>query len=246
MGKKNKQKSRKRFQMLSTTITGNETTDEPGVVKIELYFDMINGKSEVINAVTKDVLDTDGLHLGYIGENKWRTTAQINTDPGDHSYCLRMKQDRYKHLVAIDTNTIKLDGPLFTEPTSVSLGVAVVYAEADNTAKLLTINRPFLASFNSSKPENENWMRLIKLMVQTCQCNDPRPVGIVVDSDLGNLDDYNKGIKPLFNNYFLPPGYELIFSSDKVKDNLFNEMIHRCHMLASKLVHTLKEKKNWH
>lgn len=245
MGKKNKAKYRKRFQVLNTTIKGDEVTDEPGVVKIDLFFDMVNGQSKVINAVTKEVMETDGMELGYIGETKWRTTARIKSDPDDHSYCLRLKQERYKHLLAIDTNTLVMAEPLFAKPRKVSIGAAVVYSAEEAGSKLLSINRPFIASFDSPKPENENWMQLIKLLEKSCACEDSRPVGIVVDSDLGNLDDYNSRSKPIFENYFLPDGYELIFASDKVKDNLFNEMIHRCHFLAGKLIQRLKEQKEW-
>lgn len=243
MGKKNKPTERKRFQLLTTSIKGNEATDEPGVVKINLEFDLINGTSKVFNSFTNEALETDGMALGYIGENKWRTTARINSQKDDHSYSLKSKLDRFKHLVAIDTNTTIINGSSFEKPVSVSVGVAILLVvEESEAARLEMINRPFLASLDSVKPENENWVQLIQLLVKSCACEDPRLVGIVVDSDLGNLDDFNNRTKPLFNNFYLPEGYELIFASDKVNDTIFNEMIHRCHLQAKKLIDSFRQK----
>jgi hypothetical protein len=164
MGKRRKHKLRKRFHTLDVNITGKEATDEPGVIKINVSLDFVNGTSKVFNAFNNEVFESSGMTLGYIGENKWRTTTQVSANANDHSYCFQAKLDRFKHLVAIDTNTIFVHQPVFSEPTRVSLGAAVIFVEEESGLYLKPINRPFLASFNSTKPENENWMHLIELL----------------------------------------------------------------------------------
>jgi hypothetical protein len=243
-GKKHSGKTKPRFEATCVQITGDEVTDKPGVIKVNLFFDGVKGEAKMINTVTNEALPASGMVSGYIGENKWRTTTKINSAPDDHSHRLETKIDRYKHLVAIDTNSVIMHEPLFTTPTKVSVGMAVALIEEHGQSIVKTITHSFLASFNSPKPENENWIQLIELLKTSCQCTDPRHVGIIVDSDLGNMDDFNSRKKPILNDYYLPKGYELIFASDKVTDNLFNQMIYRCHQLATIAIEHMKEQLN--
>lgn len=233
MKKKRSERNRIRFQALNVNITDKEGTNEPGTIKINLEMDLVKGTSKVFNSFSGEQIKSDQLVMGYIGENKWKHTFQINSDMEDDTYNLAQKLERYKHIIAIDTNTKLIESPIFTRPTKVSLGAAVAFVEEEKVLKLKTINRPFLASFNSLMPENENWVQLIELFKKGCQCTDSRKIGLVVDSDLGNIESYNRREKPIFMDYLLPEEYELIFASDKVTDNLFNEMIKRCHYLSN-------------
>ncbi|HEY5368098.1 MAG TPA: hypothetical protein VIJ75_03835 [Hanamia sp.] len=242
MGKKSSEKKRKRFQFLNVNITSKEATDEPGTIKINLELDLLKGTSKVFNSFSGEQIKSNHLIMGYIGENKWKHTFQIKSDAADDTYGLAQKLERYKHIIAIDTNTKLIESTIFTQPTKVSLGAAVVFVEEDKVPKLKTINRPFLASFNSLIPENENWVQLIELFRKECQCADSRKIGLVVDSDLGNIESYNRREKPIFKDYLLPEEFELIFASDKVSDNLFNEMIKRCHYLSNMFIKEIEEK----
>lgn len=242
MGKKNKTKHRTRFQMLTTEITNSEKADESGVIKLSILLDQVNGVSKVFNALTNEVIESKGIVTGYIGENKWRTTMRLNSAKDDHSYNIKPKLERFKHLIAIDTNTAMLEKPLVIIPTKISVGVAVTLIERDGKHTIQKINQPFLASGESSAPENENWMQLIEHLRTGCQSDDPRLIGIIVDSDLGKIDDYNRRIKPIFKDYYLPEGYELIYASDKVNDHVFNKMIHCCHTIANMAIEAMKPK----
>jgi hypothetical protein len=84
-------------------------------------------------------------------------------------------------------------------------------------------------------------MQLIELLRHSCPCVDPRKIGVIVDSDLGNLNDYNQRMKPICDNYFLPAEFELIFASDKVTDNIFNRMIATCHKLSSIMLEKIEK-----
>jgi hypothetical protein len=241
MGKKSSEKKRRRFQALNVNITDKEATDEPGTIKINLDMDLVKGTSKVFNSFSGDQIKSNQLVMGYMGENKWKHTFQINSDTEDDTYGLAQKLERYKHIIAIDTNTKLIESTIFSQPTKVSLGAAVVFVEEEKVPKLKTINYPFLASFNSIVPENENWVQLIELFRKECQCSDPRKIGLVVDSDLGNIESYNRREKPIFKDYLLPEEFELIFASDKVSDNLFNKMVKRCHYLSKVFIKKVEE-----
>jgi hypothetical protein len=156
--------------------------------------------------------------------------------PNDHSFCFKLKLEKYKHIVAIDTNTLNYFSKKLNLNLSIGLGMAFVLLDNNDTHRIEPIKVPFITNFNCEKPENENWVRVIETLKQNCKCTDQTKIGIVVDSDLGNLNDYNSRLKPIYRNYFLPDEYELIFASDKVKDNIFNIMISECHKLSKNLI----------
>ncbi len=234
---KNKQPPKKtRFEALSVDLGEKDINPASGMIELNFEFNMINGTSRAINAATGQEIENKGLVLGYQGENKWRPTTYIPGVPGDNSYDLQSKIEKYKHLVAIDTNTISFFSTRFHRDIKISLGIGLVLNYDANKVQLDPINRPFLTTPNCEKPENENWVRVIELLRSSCQCTDPRKIGIIVDSDLGNIEAYNKRTLPVFANYFLPDEYELIFASDKVKDNIFNKMIGACHAISKDLL----------
>ena len=76
------------------------------------------------------------------------------------------------------------------------------------------------------KPENVAWMTLIELLELNPQYTKELKVGIIVDSDLGNISDYNSGVLPIYGNFFLPINMKLIYgSSDRGKEHFANRLI---------------------
>ena len=238
---KNK-KERIRFEGLNVEITGKEATNEKGVIGLNLEINGVDGTFKVINSTTGELIESNYMVTGYIGENKWRTTTQINSDQDDNTHSLEQKLNRYNHIFAIDTNTKIISNTIFPIATKISVGVSVKLIIEPNSFLVATIEHPFLASFNSDKPENENWMTFITVLKDLYSPTDK--IGIVVDSDLGNIEDYNSRKKPIFNDFFLPDGFELIFASDKVNDNIFNQMIKRCHYISGFTLQKMEENLN--
>lgn len=238
MSKKKKyNKTRPRFSMTSVEITDKEINPETGGIEISLEFDMLNGTNKVINNHTGKVIENTGFLCGYVGENKRRVTSQINTEKDDHSLCFRRKFRRFKHIVAIDTNLGKYQSKILKQEVSIGLGIAIALIEGDgNEADLVPLRTPFFTSLCPSKPENENWVNVIETLRKNCKCKDSRKIGIVVDSDLGNIPAYNKQEKPIFKEYYLPDEFELIFASDKVTDNIFNRIIKQSHKVSYELI----------
>lgn len=75
MSKKKHKKTRERFQVLSVDITQKDVNPSTGNAEINLSFDPVNGTSDVINAMTSEVVEPKSLAMGYIGAEKFRTTT---------------------------------------------------------------------------------------------------------------------------------------------------------------------------
>lgn len=243
MSKKNKSNpARPRFAMNKVEITDKEINPNTGNVEVSIIIDAINGTNKLINNYTGEIIENSGISYGYKGENKWRVTSEINSEKDDYSLCFNCKFKRFKHIVAIDTNLGKYQSKIGNQEIWIGLGIAITLIDNDDDQKLEPLmNMPFVTSICPEKPENENWVRVIEILKENCKCTDPRKIGIVVDSDLGNIPAYNKREKPILGEYFLPEGFELIFASDKVSDNIFNSMIKLSHSLSQELIPKLIE-----
>lgn len=74
----------------------------------------------------------------------------------------------------------------------------------------------------TESPEKTGWQAVIK--------NEYSPrdgkTGIVVDSELGQIDDINASKKPILGDYYLPHGIRLIYASvDAGKECIINKVI---------------------
>ena len=81
------------------------------------------------------------------------------------------------------------------------------------------------------KIETVTWMEVIKKLEEEIPIN--KKVGIVIDSELGNLDGYNNRTIPIFGQWFLPLNYSLIYATADVSDEWCNKIIKQCDKAAS-------------
>lgn len=238
MGKKktSKNKQRERIKFLSINLSNQEIDPEINGVSFGLKFDLTKGTAMAVNTFNNEVIENKTISYGYIGENKIRPTSEIKTNPDDFTYCFKSKFERFKHIYAIDTNTFSFYGVHIKREIKLGLGIAIGLTQDENNFILHPIPFPFVTNIDVEKPENENWIRLIMVINEHCKCNDLRKIGIVVDSDLGNIQSYNDRHLPIYGDFFLPENFELIFASDKVNDNVFNRMIRLSHKKSKEVI----------
>ena len=76
-------------------------------------------------------------------------------------------------------------------------------------------------------PENVAWMKVIQFITPDPTHNPNSKIGVVVDSDLGNLPAYNARSIPIYANFYLPENFELIYASAEVgrEEFLVNRLI---------------------
>ena len=63
------------------------------------------------------------------------------------------------------------------------------------------------------KFENIAWMKVAEILLSQPYYLPSWRVGFIVDSDFGNLDDYNERRKPIFGKFWLPENITLIYAS---------------------------------
>ena len=64
-----------------------------------------------------------------------------------------------------------------------------------------------------------------------------KTVAIVVDSELGALQQYNKREKPLVQDIYLPPGFTLVYASaDSGMEFIANQLIRICDKCAGEVL----------
>ena len=241
---KKKSRNKKRFNFI-TYEAKPEHANEDGVIRISLFIDGINGKMDVFNADTNESFLKDGskFQTGYFRESgKPKVLSEIPSMDGHHYTDLIRQILKYDRLVAIDTNTYK------EEEGIISIGIAHqvfgIPSEEGFKFHYIPVNRPFLIRGNSEKPENQNWMNLLKFITNHKNHNPNFKIGIIVDSDLANIPSFNRREKPIFENYFLPDNFELIFASDTANDSFLNQAIKKCHSLANEAyIEFFKKKK---
>lgn len=149
--------------------------------------------------------------------------------------------ERFTHLFAIDTNTMD-----FQDFGSISF--TTVYKASMND-----LGGVYGHSFGevvfqdyrlnvTGNPEVSGWHSLIS-KIQASHPNNNSRIGIIVDSELGKLKDINFRRIPLFENFFLPVNFELIFASDKSgkEEYLPNKLIAACDSNSKRMLKEIEQ-----
>ena len=77
----------------------------------------------------------------------------------------------------------------------------------------------------------------MKMIVAHDAYNHLGDLAIIVDSDLGNIPDYNARKKPIIGSFYVPDKMTLVYaSSDTGKEYLANRLIAVCDTEANKLI----------
>lgn len=139
----------------------------------------------------------------------------------------------YDHLIAIDTNTNKVNG------SSVSITAAYhLVPKSRNSDGVICRSRiiAMIECWNVTvKPENLGWWQILQAL-EDHPLEYAGKIGLIVDSDLGNHQAFNARTIPIIAGYYLPSNVTIIYGSDKGGgEHLSTKMIKYCHDLASDL-----------
>jgi hypothetical protein len=130
---------------------------------------------------------------------------------------------KYNYLYAIDTNTKIINNKSIT---------VSCYARFNTKTSIGDIFQPIVL-INEIITEKMGWVELIRSILRESEFKTELKIAIVVDSDYGNIEKFNKRELPLINNLFLPPNFELIYAStDSGSENLPNKLITECDKIA--------------
>lgn len=126
----------------------------------------------------------------------------------------------------VDTNTRTING------RQVSVAGVASYRKGTPTpgASVLWIPDVFLCwefiDIQSDQKENLGWIAAFEELTHRGIIRDGHRVGMIVDSDLGNIPAYNARTKPVFADKNLPQGVQLVYgSADAGSENFVNRVL---------------------
>ena len=210
MAKKKINKQRIRIKSLKVEFDERHINPETGQIEISMTFDLVNDVNQIILTHKNQIMPVQSMVKGYLGETKFRTLSEIPTDKNDFSF-----------------NLISIGVPFH---------VIGKISEGEIEWELIPLNQIFALIGESKKIENKNWVQLIKYILAHPNYNSAQKVGLIVDSDLGNLKSYNNGTLPLDEGYYLPPNFEMIYASDRANDNILNQVMLNCHRMSKDIL----------
>lgn len=222
--------------------------------KTNRVVNVAKGKGVFVKVVGKDfyLVDENGIPYDdgpitvtktYIGENKERVIAKA-TDLDYDKFDVLSWLDNYDYIFAIDTNTYpeKIDG-LYC---SCTVMYYVEVTKIDDTNRSINASPVLSIDWyysNDVKIETLSWRDSIRTLISFVPNN--KKVGIVIDSELGNLEKYNNRNIPVFNDWYLPENYSFIYATANKKDEWCNKLIIQCDKIASlRLKEVLNYKRN--
>jgi hypothetical protein len=132
--------------------------------------------------------------------------------------------ERFDHLFAIDTNTKESNGEI----------VSVTGIVHGNTAKVIIPGKTVLQLYKihciefrgiQDKQENVAWTCLIQSLLHNPGYHPALQFGLIVDSDLSNLEMYNSRQLPVYGEFYLPGNMKFIYASSETRENLPNMML---------------------
>jgi len=177
-----------------------------------------------------------GYEIGYDREKKKKVINKIDLDPNRITVNPDESLQKFGLIYAIDTNTRATNGKLLSVTCIVlcKLDLAV-----DGTLAVQYGPLRGLEFWNiKDHPENVAWMKVIQFITQDPTHNLNSKIGVVVDSDLGNLPAYNARSIPIYSDFYLPENFELIYASADVgkKEFLVNHLISLSEDMAKSLL----------
>lgn len=88
---------------------------------------------------------------------------------------------------------------------------------------------------DNSNPERLAWKLFIEKILQIQKLHDKK-IGIVVDSELGLIGEFNNRKKYIIDSFYLPENFRFIYASADKNDTVLNWAIKQCDIAAGKIL----------
>lgn len=88
---------------------------------------------------------------------------------------------------------------------------------------------------DNNNPERHAWKLFIEEILQIQKLHD-KQIGLVVDSELGHIKDFNSREKCIIDSFYLPENFKLIYASADKNDTVLNWAIKQCDIAAGEIL----------
>jgi hypothetical protein len=239
---KRNNKKRKRFTALSFELNESHIDPKSKIIELDLSFNLNKNEIKTYTSHDKQLIESKNLVNGYFGENTTRILSRIPTNGKNFSLNYLDSLKNYDNIIAIDTNSLKIKNEIIY--AGIAGQLAITITDDLLTCDFKTISQVFLIAEKTEKSENINWKNLVEYLTRHEKYDSNKKFGIIVDSDLGEINNFNKGKKAIINNFYLPENFNLIYASDKASDNILNRAIKECHKRSNIYLNAFKEELN--
>jgi hypothetical protein len=239
--KKKNQKFNKKKREINIPI---KITEETGY---NVTFKFENGKGLLIDSYGKKLPLHKGVSTSYQGENKHKI---VNTVFADNIYLdATSSVTEFEKLLVVDTNTKQVNN------IKIAIGIMIlcdisVSGETFKITPTSLLSDCFPDYWSQTSPfqmqyENYMWSNFLSIIRDEIKDYFHGKIAMVVDSDLGNLPNYNDHKTVFFNGLIrpcinpiivLPENIRMFYAkSDKPNDSVLNNYISCCDDISNKL-----------
>jgi len=189
-----------------------------GISQKGKFFGLKNGTSVPLNGQMS-------VELSYPREKKPKYLSCGPVDPERLFINPSLPLLEFDHVFAIDTN----NRIIRNQKVSVAC-IAHCYSEniqTDQAVLRYTLAAWFEFRNIIKKPENVAWCELI-LAIQNEERFKDQKIALLVDSDLGCHERFNNRELPIFDEFFLPDNFSIIYATTDSGGYLINKIISLC------------------
>lgn len=150
-------------------------------------------------------------------------------------------EKNFDYLCAVDTNTRRIQGKNVSAVGIVTFE-PVWAGQKNGLQRAWRFDVPFGLEYVEikTKPENCGWLEALAYLHKFGHIDPSQRIGVVVDSDLGNLSDYNERKKPVDGPHHLPANVTLLYASaDAGQENILNKALSLADSVASQTLEAL-------
>jgi len=218
MGRKKKSERKKRSEHIAATLEGDATellvTINAGTGEVHFEHEMTNVYSEI----------------SYERPKGPKVLSRIpQSDPAISFDTVPALAKNFDFLCAVDTNERLIQSKRVCVVAVVTFRALVIPGASELKTSWrfeVPLALEYVGIDSRHKAETFGWMAAHEHLIQLGIVDNRQRIGMVVDSELGNLKDFNSRTKPVDGPDFLPEGVTLIYASADVgKENIINRAI---------------------
>jgi hypothetical protein len=207
---------------------------------VEISFIEVEGGKLVFKDETGKIIEFSTVTVGdaYIRTKKPKVLRQLAADPSDITLNTKELLKQQDVTLVVDTNCHDFGDFRLC----VSSSILIMYETKDGR-RLANLHRQadFVFCTNCDEnPERFAWWDLLSRFTSGPMYDASKNFGLTVDSDLRDLPDINSGRTPVWDQNFLPPGFQILYASADVgAESYINQAMRQCHKRAEKTLSNL-------
>jgi len=152
--------------------------------------------------------------------------------------------EQFDFVLAVDTNTKHFEADIIAVTAVVVARHTKVLIPGKIAIQFL-VKQCFEFRNPTGKPETIGWLTVIEMLQVNPSYDSSMKVGIIVDSERDNLEDYNKRVQPIAGGFYLPNNMTLLYASgDNATETVSNRLLSLADSTASKVLRQILESRD--